>query len=216
MRITAIERQPRRRRANVYLDGHLALALSLDVLAQAGLRPGDDLSPSQLEELRQAEARHTALASALRLLSYRPRSEAELRQRLARRDTPPLIVDETIARLRDSALVDDEAFARSWVDSRDQTSPRSRRLLAAELRAKGVDAHTVRQSLAALDEDDAAYRAARRRARSLAAPSYADFRRRLGDFLLRRGFGYETVRSTVARLWEELAPSQADVEVEEE
>ena len=212
MRITAIERQPRRRRANVYLDGRFALALSLEVLAQAGLRPGDEVNPAHLEELRQAEAHHAALASALRLLSYRPRSEAELRQRLARRGTPPPIVDETIARLRHSALLDDEAFAHSWVDNRDQTSPRSRRLLAAELRAKGVDTHTMRQSLDALDDDDAAYRAASRRARSLAALSYPDFRRRLGDFLLRRGFGYETARSTVARLWEELGRPQTDAE----
>ncbi len=212
MRITSIERQPRRRRASIYLDGRPALALSLEVLTQAGLRTGDEVSAARLEELCQAEARYAALASALRLLSYRARSEAELRQRLARRGTPPPIVDETLARLRDLGLVDNEAFARSWVEGRDQASPRGRRLLAAELRAKGVARQTIQESLAALDEDDAAYRAAARRARSLAALPYTDFRRRLGDFLLRRGFDYEVVRETVARLWQETAPPQSDTE----
>ncbi len=204
-RVTAIERQPRRRRANVSIDGRFALALSLEVLAGSGLRLGDELTQARLEELRQAEARHAALTSALRLLSYRPRSEAEMRQRLARRGVPHPIVDETVARLRDLGLVDDEAFAGAWVESRDRSSPRGRRLLASELSARGVARQTVRRSLAGLDEGDAAYRAAGRRARSLAALPYADFRRRLGDFLLRRGFGYETVASTVARLWKEMA-----------
>ena len=212
MRITSIERQPRRQRANIFIDGRFALALSLEVLAQAGLRPGDELNETRLEVLRQAEARHAAMAAALRLLSFRPRSEAELRQRLARRGTHPVLVDESIDRLRHSGLVDDEAFARSWVESRDQVSPRSRRLLAAELRGKGVARQIVQESLADLDEEDAAYRAAARRARSLATLPYADFRRRLGDFLLRRGFGYETVRSTVTRLWKEVVqPPAGDV-----
>ena len=212
MRVTAIERQPRRRRANVHLDGRPPLTLSLEVLARAGLHPGDEVTEARLDELRQAETRHAALAAALRLLAYRPRSEAELRQRLARRGAPADVVDETVARLRDLTLVDDEAFASSWVESRDQTSPRGRRLLASELLAKGVARQTVQRSLAPVDEYDAAYRAAARRARTLAALPYADFRRRLGDFLLRRGFDYDTVRSTVARLWQEVAAAQAGAE----
>ncbi len=209
MRITAIEKQPRRR-ANICVDGRPALVVSLEVLAQAGLRQGDELTEARLEELRQAEARHATLASAMRLLAYRPRSEGEMRQRLARGGAPPAVVDETIARLRDLSLVDDEAFARSWVESRDQTSPRGRRLLASELRAKGLARQTVKESLAGLDEEDAAYRAGARRARSLTALPYAEFRHRLGDYLLRRGFGYETVSAAVSRLWQEAGRPQAD------
>ncbi len=211
MRITAIEKQPRRR-ADVFIDGRLALTVSLEVLAQAGLRVGDELTEAKLEELRQAETRYAALAAALRLLAYRPRSEAELRQRLTLRGAPAAAVDETIARLRDLALVDDEAFARAWVESRDQTSPRGRWLLASELRAKGVPRQTVQQSLAALNEEDDAYRAGVRRARSMTALSYAEFRRRLGDYLLRRGFGYETVGATVSRLWREATHRPASAE----
>jgi len=213
MRVTAIEKQRRSRRANLFIDGRFALAASLEVLAQAGLRVGDEIDDVRLDELRQAETRHAALTSALRLLAYRPRSEAEVRQRLARRGAPPVVVDETIARLRDLALVDDEAFARFWVESRDQTRPRSRRLLASELRIKGVAGQTTERSLADLNEDDAAYRAGARRGRMLAALPYAEFRRRLGGFLLRRGFAYETVRATVNRLWRETT-SQATSEDE--
>ncbi|HEU4759741.1 MAG TPA: regulatory protein RecX, partial [Dehalococcoidia bacterium] len=183
--------------------------LSLEVLAQSGLRAGDGLDAARLDDLRHQEARHDALASALRLLSYRPRSEAELRQRLARRGAPPPIVQQTIDRLRELGLVDDEGFARSWVESRDQASPRSRRLLASELRAKGVARPDADTAVASVDDEDAAYRAGQRRARTVAGLPWPDFQRRLSGFLLRRGFGYETVRTAVARLWQETAPAAA-------
>ncbi len=208
MRITAIERQPRRKRASVHVDGRFALALSLEVLARSALRVGDELDAAGLEELREQEAGHDALSAALRLLAYRPRSEAELRQRLARRGAPPPVVQHTIERLRELGLVDDEAFARAWVDSRDQASPRSGRLLASELRAKGVGRGTVEEAVAAVDDEGAAYRAGQRRARAFAGLTWPDFQRRLSGFLLRRGFAYQTVRAAVARLWAETVPSQ--------
>jgi regulatory protein len=203
MQITAIEKQRRRRRANVYLDGRLALSLSLGLLAEAGLHEGDTLSPQQVDSLRQADVRHQAHEAALRLLAYRPRSEAEIRQRLARRGLPPQVVQETIARLHEQGLLSDAAFARFWVETRDQTSPRSRRLLWQELSAKGIEREVARQAIAPVAEEDAALRAAQKKARHLQGHDYPLFRRRLGDFLLRRGFPYSTVRTIVERLWRE-------------
>jgi regulatory protein len=201
MQITAIEKQRRRRRANVYLDGRFTFSLSLGLLTEAGLHEGDALTPQQVDSLRQADVRHQAHEAALRLLTYRPRSEAEIRQRLARRGLPPQVVQETIARLRDQGLLSDAAFARFWVETRDQTSPRGRRLLWQELAAKGIERETIRQAIAPVAEEDAALRAAQKKARHLQGQDYSIFRRRLGDFLLRRGFPYPTVRTIVERLW---------------
>lgn len=201
MQITAIEKQRRRRRANVYLDGRFTFSLSLGLLTEAGLHEGDALTPQQVDSLRQADVRHQAHEAALRLLAYRPRSEAEIRQRLARRGLPPQVVQETIARLRDQGLLSDAAFARFWVETRDQTSPRGRRLLWQELAAKGIEREIARQAIAPVAEEDAALRAAQKKARHLQDQDYPVFRRRLGDFLLRRGFPYPTVRTIVERLW---------------
>ncbi len=201
MQITAIEKQRRRRRANVYLDGRFTFSLSLGLLTEAGLHEGDALTPQQVDSLRQADVRHQAHEAALRLLAYRPRSEAEIRQRLARRGLPPQVVQETIARLRDQGLLSDAAFARFWVETRDQSSPRGRRLLWQELAAKGIERETIRQAIAPVAEENAALRAAQKKARHLQDQDYPVFRRRLGDFLLRRGFPYPTVRTIVERLW---------------
>jgi regulatory protein len=209
MRITALERRPRDKHIRVHLDNDTHLSFGREVCLTFALRVGDQINDTQLAAMRDAEARRQCLESALRLLSYRQRSEAELRDRLVRKRVPANIVGDTIQRLRDAGLLDDTQFAQRWVDDRDQRAPRSRRLIAQELRAKGINKETISGATATVDELDAAYRAAERRARSMTSPSHSDFRRRIGDFLIRRGFDYEVVNRTVARLWDERGlPSQ--------
>jgi regulatory protein len=213
MRITSIDRPPRKQRYEVRLDHVLILPLSPEVLAQANLRPGQDLTDAELKALEEREARHSALAAALRALAYGPKSEKELRQALTRRRVPPDVLAETIARLRELRLIDDTEFARTYVELRDRTSPRGRRALRSELLTRGIERKSADEHLGALDETDAAYRAASRRARAMPALPFAAFQRRLGDHLLRRGFTHETARATVRRLWEERsgsAPEDSD------
>jgi regulatory protein len=205
MRITALERRPGQKKIELHLDGGATLVVSTEVCLQFGLRAGEDLTASRLKDLRDAELRRDCLHSALRLLSYRQRTEAEVRVRLLRKGIEPGIVVETIERLRSTGLLDDERFARSWVEGRNQRAPRSRRLLVSELRAHGVTRTIVEGAAAAIDESDAAYRAAERRARALGSLPYPQFRQRIGGLLLRRGFGYDLVRATVDRLWREAA-----------
>src|SRR3990172_5631486 len=83
----------------------------------------------------------------------RPRGEVERRQRLARRGAPADLVDGAISRLRELGLVDDTAFARTWVEGRSRLSPRSRRLLHRELQAKGIDGEAAREALGPLDDE---------------------------------------------------------------
>jgi regulatory protein len=143
---------------------------------------------------------------ALRFLATRPRSEAEVRRRLARAQLPAEIIDTTVRQLRRLGLVDDEAFAAYWVDQRRAFRPRGARLLRAELRAHGVAADLAAASAAAeTDEIEDAYRAAVKKARQLATADEPTFRTRLTQFLARRGFGWDTIGSTVERCWRERA-----------
>ena len=175
------------------------------------LRLDDEVSPARLEELRQADARHAALASALRLLSYRPRSEREMRVRLARRGVGLKLIAETVQRLKERGYLDDEAFARFWTETREATSPRGRRLLLQELRTQGVNADTAAAATASVSDEDAAYRAAGRRLHTLRGLDYEDFRRRLGGFLVRRGFPYDVARRTTERCWREAGGSEGEM-----
>ena len=151
-----------------------------------------------------------AMQVALRYLSFRPRTVAEVRQRVAR-DFPPPAVAQTLASLRRCGYLDDAAFALRWRDSRERRRPRGAFLLRRELRAKGVADNLIDDALADLDEAGNAYRAGQRQARRwLHGPPaplpYAAFRRKMGDYLLRRGFPGAIAHQTAARLWQECHP----------
>jgi regulatory protein len=211
LRVVHVERHLRRKRLAVHLSDAQTLSLTPDVAARFRLAPGGTVTHGRLEEITRAQAHEDAMAAALRLVAFRPRSEKEMRQALARRSVPPVLRDEVVSRLRELGLLDDAAFAASFVESRDRGSPRSRRLLAQELRQKGIAREVASLSADAVDDADAAYRAAERRAGSMRGLAFPDFERRLGGFLLRRGFSYETTRGTVRRLWQ----AQRDQDEEE-
>ena len=211
MIISAIERQKRRQRVNVYGDeGRFAFALALHLAQDAGLHSGMELSEAQVNALQEADARHSAYEAALRLLSYRPRSEKEMRRRLGRRGIGLRLIDETVRQLRERGYLDDKAFARFWTETREATSPRSRRLIAQELRAQGVDTETAAAATVSVADEEAAYRAASRRLHAFRGLDYETFRRRLGGFLVRRGFSYEVARRTMDHCWQEAGGNEAD------
>ena len=139
----------------------------------------------------------------LRLLAHRPRSEAEVRRYLRRKDTPPDVVTEVIERLGREGYLDDVAFARFWVENRECFNPRGPRALRQELRQKGLAEPLIEEALAGLDSEASAYRAAHRRLRRWRGLEYADFRRVVGGYLARRGFDYDVIRDVVERLWME-------------
>jgi len=196
--ISAIEKNKRGRGVQLLVDGDVWATVHRDVIFECGVRRGDAATPELLERLMAADAEHHTYESALMLLSYRPRSEGELRQRLLRK-----------GRLRRGGLVDDEQFARAWVESRGAgSSGRGRQVLAGELRAKGLASEVVAEALSGVDEHAGAMEAARPRAGRLRGVDYNEFRRRLGGFLQRRGFGYDATSAVVRALWRESETQQ--------
>ena len=124
-------------------------------------------------------------------------------ERLRRRGFDADSVNGVVGRLREKGLVDDVAFAQFWKDNRESFSPRSQWLTRRELGRKGVAVDIIDQVVGEVNEADSAYRAALRKARSLPLVDYQGFRRSLGEYLRRRGFGYEVINRSVERLWQE-------------
>jgi len=205
-RITALERQKRNpERVNLSLDGAFAMGLPLNAVADFGLRVGKTLTPAQIEELKELDDTAKATDSAIRLLTSRPRSVREIRDRLKRKQFDDETIDRVITRLRDWRYIDDEAFARYWVENRESNRPRGRRLLEHELRLKGVDRDTVAEAIddAEIDERTGALEIGRAKLRSYRNEEGSVARRRLGAFLARRGYGYEVVKSVLDELFGE-------------
>jgi regulatory protein len=202
--ITAIEKQKRKQRANVHLDGEYALSLRLDVILTSHLAIGAELPQERCRELEAEDQRLGAVESALRLLAMGPRSEHDLRERLTRRrGFQREAVDHAVQRMRELGYLNDAAFARFWVESRQSSTPRSKRALAFELSRRGVSREQLDGALEDVSDTDAAYDAAQRRLRSLRDLDKQTFERRLGNFLSSRGFGYGVARATIQRCWAE-------------
>jgi len=204
-RVTAIgEGKRRKRRVNIFLDDKFAFSLEAEVAVKENLKVGQELSEGDIEALGGAELSQRCYEAALRLLDYRPRSESELKERLARRGFGEDNVVTAIARLREQGLVDDLAFAQFWKENRQSFSPRSQWLTRHELKQKGVADEVIERVVADVDDEGSAYQAAIARAHSLPVADYEGFRRRLGEYLKRRGFGYGVIKNTVKKVWEEV------------
>nr|WP_260191592.1 regulatory protein RecX [Actinophytocola gossypii] len=127
----------------------------------------------------------------MRLLTARPRTRAELRQALLRKEVPEDIADQVLGRLDEVGLIDDAAFAEVWVRSRHTYQGLGRRALAVELRRKGVDDEVAAEAVATVDpeaEEERARQLVRKRIRSLTTADEAARIRKLVGMLARRGY----------------------------
>jgi regulatory protein len=209
--ITALVAQKRNRhRVNVFLDGRFAFGLT--AIEAARLHVGQTLSDEEIAELRKRDALEAAHERALHFLSFRPRSASEVQRYLESKGVSAEHIQQVMERLARVGLVDDVAFARFWVENREQFRPRSVRALRYELRHKGLAPETIEAVLAGHDDLAVALEAARSQARRLRGLAQRDFQRRLGQFLARRGFDYETITEVVQRTWAESEHDLADDE----
>jgi regulatory protein len=202
-KITALKYQKKNRdRVSVYLDGQFAFGLP--AIVAASLKSGQSLSEAEIEALRQQGVVEGAYDRALNYLSYRPRSRAEIVTYLEGRDVPGGQIEEVVERLERAGLLDDDAFARYWVENRERFRPRGLHALRYELRRKGINDEVIERALASIDVSSSAYRAAEAKARQLQHLDPATFRRKLLDYLARRGFEYEVAKDATERHWIEL------------
>lgn len=191
------------RKTRIALDDRSAFSLKTEVALKERLKVGQQLSAGQIEALIKANDYQSCYDAAARYLSYRPRSEYEMRRQLTKHHFNDDCIEAVILKLKEQGLVDNNAFARFWRDNRQSFSPRGQYLIRLELKQKGVPGEIIEQVVSTIDDDDSAYRAAKSRAHSLKVSDYQDFRHRLGAYLKRRGFGYGVINRTIERLWQE-------------
>ena len=207
--ITEISAQKRnRRRVNISLDG--SYAFSLDRMTAAWLQVGRELSDAEIEKLQTRDEAEVGFNQALNLLSHRSRSTAEMTRYLEGKGYAPETLQAVLARLEEENLLNDDRFAREWIENRSTFRPRSESQLKAELRFKGLADDCITSALAESEVCDAdlAMAAARKQAHRYQSSDYEIYRKKLGDALLRRGFSYATVHETLRALWNEMQQAE--------
>ena len=209
--ITALRFQKRdKERVNLFLDSEYAFPLLAVEAAQ--LRIGQQLSEQEIEELKAVDLRSRGYNRALRFLAVRPRSQVEVRRNLQAyrpRDGRRLSsaqIEWIIVKLLERQYLDDREFARFWVEQRNQFRPVAPRALRYELRQKGVDDSVAQEIIDKLSDATSACEAAARNRlyRWQDETNLAQFRRKMGSFLQRRGFDWEVAQAVIDRIWQEL------------
>ena len=197
--VTGLQPQKRaKERVNVFLDGEFAFGLALHQANE--LNVGQVLSASDVARLREGEEVGKAYEKVLGFLAHRPRSEAEVSMRLVRYGLSKEVAQVVLQRLRTANLIDDVVFAEFWVDNRRSFRPRGRRALRVELRRKGILDEVIEDVLENVDELADARRATSHQASRLRGVPLHERRKKLREFLMRRGFEYEVVSDAIDEL----------------
>jgi regulatory protein len=199
-KIDVQRRNPKRR--SVFIDGKFAFGLDEEVLYKSGLKKGESLTQQRIQEITEEERKKEAKDVALKFLSFRRRTEKQVREKLKKKEFDEKTIKATIDKLKEFDLINDLEFAFSWVKDRLAYKPRGKKLLKQELWKKGIKKDIIDQVTEELcqDEDKSALELVekvKKRYKDL-EPKVA--RRRMFSLLLRRGFSYEISRQALAQL----------------
>ena len=214
MVITKVERQKKHpSRVSIHIDNEFAIGVHKEVLLQSGLRVGDQVTEKTSNDLKKQEEILKAREGAIRVLSHRARSEKELQDRLRKKGFALETVRKVIDSLARTGLIDDLEFARAFAHDKLLRKPMGKSMLKQHLRQKGISKGIIEQVLSEMyekdSEDEYALKLARHRLdrfrSSFMKLELMKQKKRLADYLARRGFDWETVSKVVERTLGETA-----------
>jgi len=198
--ISGVEPQKRKKdRYNVFVDGEFAAALGAETLVVYGIKAGSEIAEETLAEAVLRDNTQYAFDSALTLLSHKMRTRSELEKRLTDRGIDPGAVDAAMQKLISYGYVDDEAYARSFVESAVLAAKDGPKAVRHKLKQKGLDNRVIDTAMQAYDNDTEKQIAASH-LETLKKRYAGDDKQRQKTYaaLSRRGFGYDVISSLLS------------------
>jgi len=200
--ITSIETQKNNpNRLNIYLDDTFAFGISRFV--GAWLAEGKKISTEEIAQLVSRDAREKAFQKALHFISYHPRSEYEVLEKLTDLGFSEELIDEVIAELAEKNYINDHQFAEDWIAARSQSKPRSRKMFTYELRKKNINDGVIDQALEnAPTDQEMAFRLGEKYMRRYAHLEDKEFNTKMKGVLARRAFPFHVIEDAIIALLE--------------
>lgn len=193
------KKHPKRR--SIFLDGEFFCGVSEELAVKFHLETGMEIDADELKALLHEEEFSKAKNYIYGILARRMYTSREILNKLKERGYTDEIIQDVIATMERYGYVNDSFYAEEWIQSRMKSKPKGKIALRQELARKGIDKTIIEDALSqAFDESresDMALELARRKINSYSKDNPAVARRKLQSFLLRRGFGYETVRNVI-------------------
>ena len=202
--ITQIKPQKNKKRVNVYLDERFAFGLDLENYLKINLKVGNELSDEEVKDIVEKSEFSKTFDKLLRFAALRPRSKKEVYGWFYRKKVHESMQGKLVKKLEKLRFLDDEEFAKWWVEQRVSFRPRGKRLLQVELRQKGVEKDVIENALAELDEEIDEKVMAKK---LLKKNSYkwdklesGERKTKAGRYLAGRGFGWDVIKTVVDEL----------------
>ena len=196
MKITRITQQVKQvNRYSVYVDKKYSFSLSETALIKCAIASGQELTEQQIEKYKQLSVDDKAYARALRYVAMRQRTTWEIETYLARKQLAEPLISDIVQRLADLSLLNDAAYAISFVHDRQLLRPTSRRKLILELKKKHISDSHIQAALEAVtvDENDNLRDLITKKRRQ---SKYQDDTK-LMQYLARQGFGYGDIKAAI-------------------
>ena len=179
-------------RYNIFVNEEFAFSLDELQLVKLGLRKGQELSESEITELKNESDFGKNYIKALDLISRRLRSEREIRDYAHKKQWSKKNLERVIERLYENSYLDDRKFASAFVRSKATLKNQSRRQLELALRSKGIKQDIINESIDSSEEyneNDALKRLINKKI------NYYDDEKKLITYLLRQGFNYDDIKN---------------------
>lgn len=213
MKITQVEQQKNNKnRYNIFLDGSFAFGADEDLVVDRRLIVGKEVQQQDLAKLLEEAKIGKLMERMYRWFGVRMRSEREVRQKFKIQNLEfkisgkelisDMVVDALVNKLIQKGLVNDLEFAKAWVDSRSKK--KGVNALKAELISKGIKREIIEQVLSSKyqvsSEAQTAEKLLERKMRVWKNLSEAEFKQKALQFLMRRGFSYETSKQVLEKV----------------
>lgn len=197
--ITSIKSQKKKERVNVYLDDKFGFGIDLENFVILGLKVDQEVTEIEIEKIvKKAEFQKT-LDKLLRFATLRPRSEKEIKDYFRRKKVHESMHSQLFDRLNHLELIDDEKFAKWWVEQRQAFRPKPKRILGNELRMKGINTETIKKILGeeVVDEEKMARDLLEKRAYKWKNLEGFERKQKISQYLAQKGFAWEIIEKMV-------------------
>lgn len=175
--------------------------MPVEILLKAGLKINQTISQEEIEKLIKENEYQKVYDQALKFLSYRPRSEKEMFDWFKRKEVGTEVQKLVLVKLKERNFIDDEEFARWWIEQRLNFRPLGLRLLARELQLKGIGREIIEKQTASLNEsvneEQMARKLIEKKIKAWAGLLPKERQQKLIGFLGRRGFSWEIIRQLI-------------------
>lgn len=199
--ITSIKQQKNKDRVNVYLDDKFGFGIDLDNFVLLHLKVDQELTEKEIEDIvKKAEFQKT-LDKLLRFAMVRPRSEKEVTDYFRRKKVHESLHDKLLEKLKHLELIDDEKFAKWWIEQRQAFRPKPKRILDQELRIKGVDREIVQRILGEedVDEEKMARELIEKKSYKWKNLPTRESRQKKSQYLAGKGFSWDVIEKVLSK-----------------